>query len=61
MNKGKVIITAPVHEFLLKQLTEKGFEVDYSPSIGYTELCERIESAKGIVVTTRIKDRKSVV
>ena len=52
---GKVIITARAHQSLMDQLSEKGFEVVYSPAITYDELFELIHDAEGLVVTTRIK------
>lgn len=51
----RVIITAKAHQLLIDQLTEKGFEVIYSPTISYDELFNSMEGVEGIVVTTRIK------
>jgi len=51
----KVIITAPVHPFLIEKLQANEYEVVYSPAISYEELLGTISGAKGIVVTTRIK------
>lgn len=52
---SKVIITAKAHPLLTDQLTTKGYEVIYSPSISYAELYDAIEDAEGLVVTTRLK------
>ncbi len=52
---GKVIITAKVHDYLPKVLTEKGFSVIQMPSITYNELLEIVPDAVGLVVTTRLK------
>lgn len=51
----KVIITAPVHPYLLETLTEKGFEIIYEPAITYEQLSEIIMQATGLIVTTRLK------
>lgn len=51
----QVIITAPVHPFLVNTLQEKGYEVVYEPAISYADLLLRIKTAHGLIVTTRIK------
>lgn len=51
----KVIITAPVHPFLIDTLIEKGFGVLYEPSIPYEKLLVLIPDAVGLIVTTRLK------
>ena len=50
-----VIITAPVHPFLVDTLQSKGFDVVYEPSISYESLSEKISTATGLIVTTRLK------
>jgi D-3-phosphoglycerate dehydrogenase len=52
---NQVIITAPVHSFLLKTLQDKGFELLYEPEITYEALSAIIANAQGIIVTTRLK------
>ena len=52
---NKVIVTATVHPFLLNTLTQKGFEVCYTPTIDYTTLGEQIVDAVGLIVTTRLR------
>jgi D-3-phosphoglycerate dehydrogenase len=59
--KKKVIITAPVHSFLIEKLTAHDYEVTYEPSITYEALEERIQNMEGIVVTTRIKIDKNII
>ena len=51
----QVIITAPVHSFLLETLKEKGFDIVYEPAITYSDLQKIIVNAHGLIVTTRIK------
>ncbi|QEC41959.1 NAD(P)-dependent oxidoreductase [Pseudobacter ginsenosidimutans] len=51
----KVIITARVHPFLIEQLTARGFEPEYLPSITYEELSEKIGGVTGLIITTRLK------
>jgi len=50
-----VIITAPVHSFLVDTLQSKGFDVVYEPSISYEALLKKIPTATGLIVTTRLK------
>ena len=52
---SKVIITAPVHAYLISILTEKGYEIIYEPTISYDTLKEIITDATGLIVTTRLK------
>jgi len=56
-----VIITASVHQHMLDTLTRQGYTVVYAPNINYTELIEKIGTATGIVVTTRLKIDKAVI
>jgi D-3-phosphoglycerate dehydrogenase len=57
----KVIITAPVHPFLIEQLTAHGYTVVYEPAISYENLAALIGEAYGLVVTTRIKIDKAII
>lgn len=60
-SKGKVIITAKVHQWLPAELKKKGYEVIYEPIINYKELSEIIGDAEGLIVTTRLTiDRKCI-
>ena len=51
----QVIITAPVHPYLLETLSSKGFDCIYEPAISYEALSEKIANVNGIIVTTRLK------
>lgn len=51
---SKVIITAPVHPYMLETLSSKGFDCVYMPSITYETLGDQIVDAVGIIVTTRL-------
>ena len=51
----KIIITAPVHAFLVDTLKEKGYTIQYEPAISYEALMDCIDTATGLIVTTRLK------
>src|SRR5688500_17368290 len=55
---NKILISAPVHDYLLERLKAICREVIYQPIITYEELAEIIEDVEGLVVTTRIKTDK---
>jgi D-3-phosphoglycerate dehydrogenase len=57
----KVIITAKVHEYLLDQLSKRGYVVNYAPTITYEELYVMVAEAEGLVVTTRITLDKNLL
>ena len=61
MLNRKVIITAKVHECLPALLKQRGYHIDYRPSITYAELLEAIAEAEGLVVTTRIRIDKPMI
>ena len=50
-----VIITAPVHPFMVDSLKENGFDLVYEPAISYDQLADIIGNATGLIVTTRLK------
>ena len=56
-----VIITARVPDVLINTLQQKGFIVMYLPEITYNELAELIDTAAGIIITTRIKIDKTIL
>jgi D-3-phosphoglycerate dehydrogenase len=57
---GKVIVAAKVHEYLISTLTQKGYDVQYFPSILNEELKTLLHDAEGLIVTTRVLD-KSII
>lgn len=56
-----VIITAPVHPYLIETLTNKGFEIIYEPSISYEQLADMVASATGLIVTTRLQIDAAII
>jgi D-3-phosphoglycerate dehydrogenase / 2-oxoglutarate reductase len=58
---NKVIITGGAHNWLMEQLQQFGYEVDYSPAITYEELASRIGDITGLVLTTRIRVDKTLL
>jgi D-3-phosphoglycerate dehydrogenase len=57
----KAIITARAHDYLIDQLKQRGYEVDYLPGITYEELAGIIGNVNGLIVTTRIKIDKGIL
>jgi D-3-phosphoglycerate dehydrogenase len=57
----KAIITAPVHEYLIDQLKQRGYDVSYQPTITYEELKRQMDDVGGLIVTTRIKIDKEIL
>lgn len=49
-----IVITAPVHPFLLEYLKEKSYEISYEPDVTYADLYTKIDQVTGLFVTTRI-------
>ena len=56
-----IIITAPVHTFLIETLTNKGYEIIYEPTISYDALGDIIQKAAGLIVTTRLNIDKKII
>lgn len=62
MPTGKlVVITAKVHDLLLRELQQKGYKILYNPQITYDELMEVADEATGFIVTTRLKIDKALI
>ena len=57
----KVIVTAQVHTYLIDQLTQRGYQVNYSPEITYNDLDKIIAEATGLILTTRLKIDKEIL
>lgn len=58
---SKVIITAPAHSYLEEILTKNGYEVLQLPGITYEELKDKVATAAGIIVTTRLTIDKAMI
>lgn len=58
---SKVIITAKTHEYLAERLIQKGYIIQYSPSITYEELADSLEGVEGLIVTTRLKIDRNIL
>ncbi len=56
-----IIVTAPVHEYLIKTLSEKGYEVLYEPAISVEQLHQLIDNAEGLIITTRLRIDKALL
>jgi len=57
----KVIVTSKVHQWLIDQLNQRGFDVFYNPSITYEQLAEQVDDTMGLIVTTRIRIDKNIL
>ena len=57
----KVIVTAKVHDYLIRTLTEKGYQVQYTPQITHEDLVGSLDGVEGLIVTTRLKIDRAVI
>lgn len=57
----KVLITAPVHDYLLQQFAQHGYATDYNIDITYEELLSTINNYTGLIITTRLLINKPVI
>lgn len=58
---NQVIITGKAHPLLAEYLTNKGFEVLYSPNISYRDIVTLGTGIVGLILTTRIKVDKTLI
>lgn len=56
-----IIITSPVHPFLLEYLSTKGHAYRYAPDITYNDLLQQVHEAEGLLVTTRLPINKELL
>jgi D-3-phosphoglycerate dehydrogenase / 2-oxoglutarate reductase len=61
MERKLVLITAPVHPYLIDELKTACYSVIYEPAISYEQLKESIAMATGLVVTTRIQIDEAIL
>lgn len=57
----KIVVTAPVHPFLIATFEAKGYTVIYEPAISYEKLVEIIQDAVGLIVTTRLSIDAAII
>ncbi|MEZ4906607.1 MAG: NAD(P)-dependent oxidoreductase [Saprospiraceae bacterium] len=61
MKVTSILITDYVHEFLIENLINDGFKVDYFPDITLVEVKEIINNYEGIVINTKIPIDKEMM
>jgi len=57
----KIVVTAPVHPFLIATFEAKGYTVIYEPAISYEKLADIIQDAVGLIVTTRLSIDAAII
>ncbi|HTM65005.1 MAG TPA: NAD(P)-dependent oxidoreductase [Flavipsychrobacter sp.] len=61
MDKGKVLIAAPVHEVLTNGLTEAGYELVIAEKISQKAAFDLIKDATGVITSTRLTLNKELL
>ncbi|XZF13573.1 NAD(P)-dependent oxidoreductase [Chitinophagaceae bacterium MMS25-I14] len=61
MNKGKVLIAAPVHPVLTQGLTDAGYEYIIREKITQPEAAEIIKDCVGVVTSTRLQLNRELI
>jgi D-3-phosphoglycerate dehydrogenase len=56
-----ILITAPVHNFFLDTLSEKGINFLYEPTISYAQVLEKMHDSTTLIVSTQIKVDKNLI
>lgn len=56
-----ILIVDKVHEILIERLQEKGFDIDYQPSISTEEAIKNISKYSGIIIRSKFKITSEVI
>ncbi len=61
VTRMKVLVCDPIDEEAIKMLKEKGFEVDYKPTISYQELKNSVQDYDALLVRSRTKVTREII
>ena len=55
LSKQKVLITDDVHPHLIQGLKALSYEIDYQPSIGYSDIFGIINKYQGVIINSKVR------
>ncbi|MFQ5864268.1 MAG: hydroxyacid dehydrogenase [bacterium] len=61
MNASKILISDPIADVCISTLKDRGFEVDHRPGLSLAELCEEIQTCRGLIVRSGTKVTAEVI